>query len=393
MKIVLAAVMHSPNLGDGLIADCLTTELRRQNEGLDMCWLDLAGRQTFAKPPKGARTLLLSLLNRLPQGISQHLATRLVRRQIRKRLEPLIPDRFGDATAVVIGGGQLLSDANLNFPLKISRVVYEAEQRNLPIALHSVGVAKTWSPRGLAVFADLLSSTKLCFVSVRDQASADNLRRHYETLGLNAPEIHVVPDPALIAGSLDLPPPPADVAGTIGLGVAHPAAIKTHTDQGAIGFRQSLSQYQSILAEFQTRQEPVTLFTNGAGEDEEMLDQLWTSLSSKQNLFRMPRPQNPRELVAALKAMDTVVSHRLHACITAHAVATPAIGFRWDAKLDGYFARVGESGNLLNFDDKAQTITEHAVALKRAKKPAAIETQIPLVQSGAQLLLESLSKP
>ncbi|GAA6158883.1 polysaccharide pyruvyl transferase family protein [Ruegeria sp. HU-ET01832] len=341
MKIVLAAVMHSPNLGDGLIADCLTTELRRQNEGLYMCWLDLAGRQTFAKPPKGARTLLLSLLNRLPQGISQHLATRLVRRQIRKRLEPLIPDRFGDATAVVIGGGQLLSDANLNFPFKISRVVHEAERRDLPIALHSVGVAKTWSPRGLAVFADLLSSTKLCFVSVRDQGSADNLRQHYETLGLNTPEIHVVPDPALIAGNLDLPPPPADVAGTIGLGVAHPAAIKTHTDQDALGFRQSLSQYQSILAEFQTRQEPVTLFTNGAGEDEEMLEQLWTSLSSKQNLFRMPRPQKPRELVTAIKAMDTVVSHRLHACITAHAVETPAIGFRWDAKLDGYFARVG----------------------------------------------------
>lgn len=387
MKIVLAAVTFSPNLGDGLIAECLSAELRRQRAAVAVQWLDLAGRSAFIPPSRGLRTRALDLLARLPEPLSQAISARLVARQVATRLAPRVPEAMADADLVVIGGGQLLGDANLNFPLKIGHVAAAAEARDLPIALHGVGVSARWSRRGRALFARLLLSPNLRFVSVRDATSAENLARHYADLGtVPSCPIRVFPDPGLLAADLKTSGF-AIVAGAgrpVGLGVAHPAAIITHSDKAQhLTVEHACAQYRSLAEALVRRGARVHLFTNGSGEDEEMLDALmasWPEHADK--VVRLPRFATPIALVEFIGRMEAIASYRLHACIAAHAQGIPAAGFRWDAKVDAYFELL-EQGALLFADPGApEEIAERLLAAPRAPIAQRVAALRPVIAEG-----------
>ena len=49
MKISLLNVKYSPNLGDGIIAECLEHVLLQSDEVSDVSSCDLAGRSEFGK--------------------------------------------------------------------------------------------------------------------------------------------------------------------------------------------------------------------------------------------------------------------------------------------------------------------------------------------------------
>ncbi len=350
MKIVLAAVMHSPNLGDGIIAACIDAAARRLDPDIDLHWLDLAGRTTTAGPGGhlNLRTGVLTLLDTLPQTLGQSLARRLVAMQVRRRLDPLLPAAFAGARGVIIGGGQLLSDVHLNFPVKIARIVAEAEARDLPIALHGVGVAQHWTRAGTALFQRLLDSPNLRFVSVRDAASRDHLDAHLNGMGLTrhlcAP-IH--PDPGLMAA--DLVPQHA-AAGhlrrpRIGLGITHPVAVRTHAPGVArTPHRDWVAWYRAVATDL-GRDHEVILFTNGSPEDEAMLDDVAVD---RLPATRLPRCHDPRDLVAFIAGLDGLAAHRLHALIVGHALGVPVIGFRWDPKVDAFFTLAGRTAYLLD---------------------------------------------
>ena len=132
MKIVIAAVMYSPNLGDGLIAECLSAGLHALADDLDICWLDLAGRDGFDAPQTDVRTRVLDILSALPEVVSEPLAGLMIGHQVRTKLVPGLEGSLSGADLVVIGGGQLLQGANLNFPLKLARLVRAIESLNIP---------------------------------------------------------------------------------------------------------------------------------------------------------------------------------------------------------------------------------------------------------------------
>ncbi|MFK7875489.1 MAG: polysaccharide pyruvyl transferase family protein [Paracoccaceae bacterium] len=392
MKIVLAAVMFSPNLGDGLIAECLGAAFREADAETEVIWLDLAGRTEFVAPSSGLRTIVLDLLARLPKGISNRLAATLVRSQIRNRLAPNVSTALNGADLMVIGGGQLLADANMNFPLKLAHIVKRAEAYECPIAIHSVGVAQHWSKSGLDAFGHVLTSPMLRFISVRDDRSANNLQQHYSDLGQSPPcPITVVPDPGLCAGRLTHVPD-YDVLSqrpNIGLGVVHPAALATHADTGSVmTVAQMSTAYIHLITALTACDAQVHVFTNGSGEDEKMLDTLWRQVGRYPNVQKVDRVGDPKRLVGFLKAMDAVASHRLHACIAANAVGTKAIGFRWDKKIDAYFE--GSAQPNLLFDDVHATDQ----IVKKLLEPwcdtaqTKLQSLIPRVQNGAKQILE-----
>ena len=72
--VALAAVMYSPNLGDGVIAECISSVLHSE-AGAASTWLDLAGRTQFETGEVGARSVKLRILNKIhalrpPQPVS-----------------------------------------------------------------------------------------------------------------------------------------------------------------------------------------------------------------------------------------------------------------------------------------------------------------------------------
>lgn len=348
MKLLLSAVMFSPNIGDGVIAECFRAAAP---PAADIDTLDLAGRTGYVTRPSALRHRILTLLAALPAPLSDQVSQQLVRAQIRRAFMPLLPGKLKDVDGLLIGGGQLLADANMNFPLKIHRLVSEAQARNVPFAIHSVGVAARWSPPARALFQQVLNSPNLQFLSVRDARSQANLIAHFADMGLshlNPPQ--VFPDPGFLSAPMLLPNRPSAPRPTqhhIGLGVTHPTALALH---GGMAGAESWAQWYAATARALLEQgRQVTLFTNGAFEDETCLAQTMAHLQDLEVVAcqRAPRPGRPTELVQLISGFDAVISHRLHASIVAYSCGIAPVGLRWDKKLEGFFDLIKHPANLM----------------------------------------------
>lgn len=397
MRVLIAGVMHSPNLGDGLIAMCMTSLINGIDPDIKVDWLDFAGRTELAMGSSAGRTKVLAALARLPNWVSAPISAQLVQHQIRNRLAPRVPEKLDRADMVIIGGGQLLSDANLNFPLKISYLVRQIEARGLPFAIHGVGVSEIWSARAAQLFEPVLRSPNLRSISVRDAASASALKLHYSKLGVRPPcLINHAPDPVLCADALQLPdiPRAGQLGRRVGIGVVHPAVLATHgSDTARMSVEQMISDYTALANALVQHGVRVHFFTNGAGEDEELLDALFQSMPANPAWHRTPRRTSPRELAAFLKSLDAVASHRLHACITANAYGVKAVGFEWDPKINAYFDLTNQSENLFAGLDWLGGTTEALITGLEPQVRARIESLKPLVVADLERMLAAVTKP
>ena len=91
--------------------------------------------------------MALRILQALPLVLRQAL--------VRWRLDravPVLAGQLDGADMALIGGGQIFSDADLNFCLKIARVSELLEARKIPVAIHAVGVSQNWTRAGKALF-------------------------------------------------------------------------------------------------------------------------------------------------------------------------------------------------------------------------------------------------
>ncbi|WP_157384438.1 polysaccharide pyruvyl transferase family protein [Nitratireductor soli] len=341
MKVLVFNVRYSPNLGDGILALCLENALRRAAPELTVETIDLAGRETY----DGAgdrRRLALTMLGWLPSGIRRLLVERALARRLDLLKKAWLP-RIAAADAVVIGGGNLFQDDDLNFPLKVGAVLECARQVRRPVGVFAVGVGGHWSKRAQTLFGQI-RACKVFHLSVRDKAAGDNWRRHFD--GWRSAKI--LPDPGLLARDLIAAPQPGGGRGApmIGICVTHPVILRRHSEggRGSIPLLKA-AQYGALVRWLSKAGCRVTLFTNGATEDQRFLESIARKLPAGAarlpGLTVAPPPRTPEDLVALIGTFDAVAAHRLHACIVAYALAVPHVGFGWDRKVESFFRAVG----------------------------------------------------
>ncbi|RYD26520.1 MAG: polysaccharide pyruvyl transferase family protein, partial [Lysobacteraceae bacterium] len=58
MRIVVFNVKYSPNLGDGLLSECLEEELRSCGDDVSVVTVDIAGRTDYGTSGRNRRALL-----------------------------------------------------------------------------------------------------------------------------------------------------------------------------------------------------------------------------------------------------------------------------------------------------------------------------------------------
>ncbi len=396
MKIVIAGVMYSPNLGDGLIAECLSASIKAVQPDASITWLDLAGRSGFVKPSRGLRTLVLGALAKLPNRVSQPISSTLVQRQIARHLAPGVPSILEGADLVIIGGGQLFGDANLNFPLKLAYIVRAAESAGVPIAIHGVGVSKSWTTQGIRMFAQTLTSSNLRFISVRDDASAQNLVRHYQDMAIIPPcPIAVYPDPGLCTGMISVKPTQnGSKRRKIGIGIVHPAALATHSMTADTPSKaQACHDYVKLAEALHSAGVDIHLFTNGAGEDVDMLAAVARKVGHVPSVTIEPRFSTPQDLVNFIASTDALVSHRLHACIAANALGKTAIGVTWDKKIDAYFALTEQEHNLFTSLSDRQAVSRALLTDLSPQVHSTLRSLKPMVADGVRAVLSTVQVP
>lgn len=342
-RIVLCGVPYATNLGDGVIADCMAYALHKHWPTARICHLDLSTRDGYGKGSVAGKKRILAALRNSPRFMSDRVVSVGLGLFLARKAVPAWQHYFKPDDLVIIGGGHLLSDFSLNFPRKLDLLSSFAHAAGAKLAVHGVGVSARWSKRAGHLFADLL--TRCSAVSVRDKQSVLNLKRHL-------PELAIIPrmarDPGYMA-RFAYAGVAAEGAG-IGLNLSDPDELAQYG-----GNRKPKEDYDDfwldLIKSYVSRGLKVTLFTNGAEEDEGYVDRIVGKANAMalSGFDRLPRPQEPSDLVAGIKGLDLMIGHRLHAQIVAftHGIASIALG--WDDKLRSQMELMGRGDFLLPF--------------------------------------------
>lgn len=346
MKIALVNVRYSPNLGDGVIADCLEKALIDRLPGVEIVNCDLAGRLDYSPGQGRMRGAVLKILAFLPDPVRLRVARLMFETAARLYLMDEYRHRLRDVDLAIFGGGQLLSDADYNFPVKIAAAAAVARRLRLKFAMYSLGVGRDWSIGGGALFREAFVNADLIWASVRDRASLARWDQHFVGAEFPAPEINI--DPGVLAA--DVYPqaaeaPPAGARKRIGLCVAAPTTLDLHTDQEIFYETSKAALYSEIARLLIDGGFDVTVFTNGAPDDEAFLKRIFNARRQAalgaDRIELAPRSLRPGDLVAVIRRCDAIIAHRLHANILAYGLRIPHVGLGWDSKIEGFFREVG----------------------------------------------------
>ncbi|EKF19959.1 polysaccharide pyruvyl transferase [Nitratireductor pacificus pht-3B] len=298
----------------------------------------------------------------MPAGLRRLVVERVLARRLASLKKTWLA-RMAAADAVVIGGGNLFQDDDLNFPLKVGAVLECARRSGRPVGVFAVGVGGYWSRRAKQLFGQL-RDCDVFHLSVRDREAAGNWQRHFD--GWRA--ARVVPDPGLLARSLAAAAVPRGDAASpmIGICVTHPVILRRHGG-GAIPLLKA-ADYTALVRWLLQAGCGVTLFTNGATEDQRFLEQVAVTLPAGAAVA--PPPRAPEDLVALIGGFDGVAAHRLHACIVAYALGVPHVGFGWDGKVESFFQAVGRQRFFMSGEDAgAERIGERMLEAVRTGIP------------------------
>lgn len=351
MKIVAVNVRYSPNLGDGVIADCLQASLKRRLPNAAFIDCDLAGRIAYSEKAGRLRAAALSVSQFLPEKLVHHAFAAAFETLVRRRLLPFYREAMLGADAVLIGGGQLLADDKLNFPMKLAGAIAAAKDASLPIAVHGVGVGRFWSDTGARLFRESFDAADLFWATVRDNLSAKRWRRHFETS--QVPAVRLAFDVGLLASRIyDDPPRQRGARPRAGLCVTRPETLKAHFDgddwpEDQVG----AAFYKALARALIARGMDVYAFTNGAPDDDAFLRRCFGKpgkrSAKKGEMEIAPRFATPRALASAISGCDVVVGHRLHAHVLAYSYRKAHVGLSLNRKLDEFFALTGRANYLI----------------------------------------------
>ncbi len=358
MQVVVFNVKYSPNLGDGLLSECLEKEFRSCGEDVSVVTVDIAGRTDYGSGNPN-RAAMLRVLQALPTTLRQAIARVMLNRIVERRVLPVARRELASADAVVLGGGNLIADADLNFPIKVAAVMKAAAEADVPAAVFGVGVSDHWSAAGTRMFVDAFTCRPLVHAAVRDRRSKDIWDRNLAARGVQSASL--CRDPGLLSVRHFPIDGIRDATGTdVALCLTEPLLLRYH---GAQGVGASLDDWLvALAADLAVRGRRITLFTNGSPEDRAYLDTLAPRFrrACGDAVTVASWFETPGDLARFVGSAALVIAHRMHACIAAYSYGVPSIGLAWDVKLDSFFASVDRSNFMV---DPASVATADAAAL------------------------------
>ncbi|MBT0667179.1 polysaccharide pyruvyl transferase family protein [Novosphingobium profundi] len=335
-------VKYSPNLGDGLLSECLEWALQEGGKAQARS-IDLAARTAYS-PGSPQRMASLRILQALPPPLRRQAIRLPLALTARRTWSPHYRNRLGNAQAIVIGGGNLLADMDLNFPTKIALAMKVAQARALPIFIYGVGASPGWSPRGRALLHEALSSGLVRGVWVRDRRSQAIWHELAgEAFGLEA---GLVRDPGLLAAArYGLRKRPLRVDGQarlVGLNIMSALAASYH---GGAPMREPKLDdwYLALARKLLDAGCQLEIFSNGSPEDRAAVKRIQPYLREDELAGRVVFPEisTPEDIARCCARLDGLVAYRMHAIIAAYSCSVPFLALAWDRKLTSFVESVG----------------------------------------------------
>ena len=351
----------SPNLGDGLLSECLERALVERGAHPSTSSIDLAARERYGDAMMGRDTIMRAL-EAMPGPLRRMAVRAPLKINAVRKWGPHYARGLEGAEGVVIGGGNLLADLDLNFPTKLSLAVEEADRRNLPTAIYACGMSDGWSRTGLAMARKAFARPSVRAVFLRDEASKrlwDELMAPYVGHGA-----HIVRDPGLLACDhytrAERPGRDRPIAG---LGLMSHTAIRYHSSNVPTLERLE-SWYVDLARELIARGFHVRAFTNGSPEDKAFAHSMHDRLRSlgEDADLSFPTQRDPAGLCQLISGLDVLIAYRMHAVIAAYSFGVPPIALAWDRKLRSFMESVGRADSVR---DVATTAADECADLAR----------------------------
>ena len=363
-KIVICGVPGSDNLGDGVIADCLV-DFMQQKKGYDAVKCDISYREGVVYDSVKGKNL--GWFRGMPTFFRQLFVLGFFTLKYLLKGRRFLRDKMQCADLIVVGGGQLFSDVDWNFPLKLFFVAKMAEKLNIPIRICAVGVAGRWSLVGKYLLNKLISSPKVEMISVRDELSRNHLNQFFDISNAK-----LVPDPAVMSSLLKpIKPVNNQEQKIVGIGVADIAGLNYSSDKLNSSATNSLQSWGNLLDSLTDDDSKLVLFTNGALEDEDFLhNQLAAFLIDSGRRFAInPRFSSTEEMVHFLASLNSLYAFRLHANIIAASYNVPHFAIGWDNKVISFFNLQHRSEAVFDsIDSLTDAIYENRISLSFESK-------------------------
>ncbi|MBR3971704.1 MAG: polysaccharide pyruvyl transferase family protein [Ruminococcus sp.] len=309
IRVLLAGLMMSTNLGDGVISDCVKYLIRR-----------------IAKENK-IKNLKISTMDIRKQKTKKDLAA------------------VRNSDIMFFPGGGLVKYQVEKLPGAMERYISPAEHYGIPVYLNSVGVeGYDEEDANCRLLCDMLSLNCIKGVTCRDYA--DFLNTHYlkgEVKSLR------VSDPAVWAQDAYDTEKVKD-SQTVGLGVARGGLF---TDYGIEYTKeQLLLLWKDIIEELDSKGIKWKLFTNGFKGDEDFLYELLRFIGREDEAQELAvrKPETPKELVENISKFKGVIALRMHANIVAYGLDIPCVGLVWNQKMTAFAQNAGIAHRFLNYD-------------------------------------------
>ena len=334
-RIAIAGEIYSANVGDQAIHTCLSYILKKADPSIEIISLDTSGRSSRVVPAeRPTLNQTVALLQSKP-GLrlffpAINFAYDLIKR--RKRLALWNP-ALRSAALLVIGGGQLLMDDGLSFPLKLAGLVQAAQALGVPYTITACGVGKSWSAAARSLFRPMLAGAR--GITLRDPLSQERLGRFLP--GLSS---QVTFDPVIWAADVFSEAGSMQNSETIGLGVINRSEVNVHLEQSQRFTNDLWSElWTNLVDELLHTNHPVELFTTGSPVDREFAEKLLITAHERgwRRVGLAAQPVNPEMLISSLQKYGLVVAGRLHAALLANAVGISTIGLAWDKKVKAYY--------------------------------------------------------
>lgn len=344
-RVRLFNVKYSPNLGDGLLSECLERALIECGAAADTWSVDLAGRNSYGGGTP-ARSLQMRVLEAIPGPLRRPAVRVPMAVQAHRLWRPHYRQALEGADCAVIGGGNLITDLDLNFPTKIAIAVDEAARRGLPVFIYGCGASANWTPPARALLEGAMRQRVIRRVFVRDERS----RRIWNDLAGSAwnLEATLVRDPGLLAAQCyGLTTQPGQDDPVIGINVTSQLALRYHSDRAP-----SASQldvwYLDLARTLRALGHRLAVFTNGSPEDQAALERLRPAFEQLggSGHVSFPEPRSPEELAQLIAGLNGLTAFRMHAVIAAYACGVPFLALAWDAKIEAFLHSVGRESCL-----------------------------------------------
>lgn len=332
-EIALLGEWNTSNLGDRAIHASALDFLESCGWRVRSCAL---GSLLPVADPRmvGLNGLSFQAVVRRAPGMSPPLRRML--RAVRQNLRALrLAPALAGVRAIAVGGGALLSDANLHFPQSLDAVRRLAVLLGVPLVCVGCGAEGAWSPAGRRAFTRFLSACTL--VAVRDGATAQRVSGV-----LSAPaDIGLFGDFCLDDVLIARPAPRVPHQYGLAVNVTQLSGRASPAEQ---------QSYEDALVELlraycarpsAARGTSLELFTTGVPEDAVAARRVLGRLTTRRASLFVPR--SVQELGIVLRGSGLVVAARLHAAVLALAAHTPVIGYSPRPKLAEFFDTIGLS--------------------------------------------------